>query len=143
MLDHKTISETLFENDIRMDCITWLAGATEGFTNDEFFTDAIFDALNDFVWVHDSMKIFNDAPECHDEIDFLEWTINHGLFGFILRVRTPKPTKFCADGSYHSASWGYTAGTAIYVTDLAEAMPMAIAWRDAQMADWRNAEAAA
>lgn len=131
-------SRTLYDEDLRLDRITWLAGAIEGFTDDHFFDDAIVDAFDGEDHIHESMSIFREVPEWardNDEV-FLEWCANKGILGFVVEVSTPKPIQF-HDNGHTSCGWGFTARTYLYVEQLDDAVPLAVSWRDQRMEKWR------
>lgn len=142
-MSNSEISNQLFENQLRLDRITWLAGSIEGFTDDNFFDDVMLDALNRKDCIHESISVFGNSPEWVEEEDgFLQWCASQDIFGFVVEVSTPKPVMFHRDGGYSSYGWGWTARTFLYVEQIEDAVPLAISWREHRMTKWR-AEAAA
>jgi hypothetical protein len=140
----KNINNELYEADLRLDSIVWLAGAIEGFSDDDFFEDVILAAHEGASYIHESMKVFAEAPEwaMEDKDTFFEWLYESDVSGFIVKATTPKPTGFSGDGSYSHCGFGYTASTYIYVENIVDVVPVALEWRDAKMKEWRLAYSA-
>lgn len=137
-MNHASIARKLFDNDIRMDRITWLAGAILGVSDDDFIEDVVLDAADGVDYMHTSMAVFRGMPDwAKDRDGFAGWIAQNDLFGFVVEVRTPKPIKFHDADSYTTLSFGYSAGTYIYVTDLNDALPLAVKWREERMQAWR------
>ena len=132
------LAHAFFEADIRVESITWLPSIACGIRDDDFLEWTIADASSGEPWVHPTMSIFKNMPEwaLADDDGFSEWLHDSDLEGFVVNVATPKPVAF-HDGGYTTHSFGLAATTAIYVQDLKEVLPTAIAWKDEQMAKWR------
>jgi len=98
-MDHTKVAEICFDEDIRINQITWLAACQHGFEDDQFLDDAIM--CSGEPYMHESMKIFHDLPEWAQEEDgFLEWMNQNGFLGFVVCISTPRPIAFHADGGY-------------------------------------------
>ena len=129
-MNHATAVNTLHEASVRISGLVWLAGAIENFADDDFFEDVILDAGESYM--HESMKVFADAPEwaLEDPEEFLFWLHEASCLGFVVHAQTPVPTDFSEESeTYHASSWGYTSGTYFYVEDLSEVPEMAAAWQ--------------
>ncbi|KPN64277.1 hypothetical protein SAMN04488527_101280 [Aliiroseovarius crassostreae] len=138
MMNLASVAQKLFDENLRLDEIVWLAGAVEGFSNDDFFEEVILDAIEGASHLHKTMAVFNSAPKwACDEEGFLEWIAQKGLYGFVVKVQTPKPVHFHPNG-YTSYGFGMSSGTYIYVEDISDVVPLAIDWRNNRMAVWRE-----
>lgn len=124
------IANQIFESDLRLDEITWLAGSVHGFSDDDFFEDVILEA--DAPYMHQSMSVFADLPDWVDDQEaFQEWMCqNSKMRGFVVKATTPRPTKFHAEGGYTTASFGYTTSTYFYVDRIEYAVPLAVEWQE-------------
>jgi hypothetical protein len=136
---HRKTFNALWDATIRLDQIVWLAGAVEGFSDDDFFEDVILSAHEKAPYMHESMHIFSKVPEwaMEDPGMLQEWMMDDGFFGFIVKVTTPKPIRFYKNG-YSDSGFGYTSSTYMYVENIEDAVPMAQKWKQEQMIKWRE-----
>lgn len=124
------------EATVRVNSITWLAGATDGFDDDEFLEEVIFQSGRSNM--HQTMRVFSNLPEwVNDEEDFLEWCSKEGLCGFIVNICTPSPVDFF-DNGYTTYGYGSTRGTYIYVEDMADVPVIAAKWQEDLISELRE-----
>lgn len=142
-MNNSEIASTLSQNSLRLCSITWLAGGANGFDEFDELADELRFAAEDRPFMHESMSIFKGIPrEVLEEEDFfVDWMNEEEIYGFIIQVDTPVPTEFFDDGGCRY-SWSLTQGTAIYVENIADVVPVAIEWREKKMAEWRPKAAA-
>lgn len=126
----KDIANQIFESDLRLDKIVWLAGSVHGFSDDDFFEDVILEAAAPYM--HKSMSVFADLPNWVEDQDaFQEWVCqNPKMRGFVVKATTPRPTKFHPDGRYTTMSFGYTTSTYFYVDRIEDAVSLAVEWQE-------------
>jgi hypothetical protein len=122
--------ETLWDNHVRAEQLVWLGGIGKRFSSQDFFEDDIEPRLSGETKSHPSLAPILAAPEWarKDEEEFCVWLATDGPHGILVIAETPVQTFYKSGG--FSFSWGFYSREILFVTDISQIVPIALAWRD-------------
>lgn len=137
--DHRTLGETLFDEDIAVEEICWLASATVRRLPEEI-SDTLFDVRAGAIKAHESLAPFTAIPDyVEDEDQLSEWIAEQQIEGFLVRMATPVPIRFSDDDeTFTSLGFGYSMSILVLVREVADAVPLGIAWKNARIEELRR-----
>lgn len=130
---HRKIADEFFDENIRIEKIIWLAGNMDEPSDDlcEFLEFAEKDELAALFGI----KI---TKEMQDRSELLSALARACKCGFLVEVATPVPRDFHGDSGF-SFSWGHLTTHWIYTEALdADFASICIAWKETQIAYYRE-----
>lgn len=144
-MNHREITEALFEASVRFDHVIYLAGAlSQG--------DSLPPGLSDFLIEEDGTTIGEALPglpqsfltedddTCREFV--AEWLIDNGRLGFMVQAATPVMTRMSPTSRHFS--WGYYSTQWLYGDTMEEVVSKAVDWarerRDAEDAKAEEAK---
>jgi|SRR6185369_8526589 len=128
----KALAEKFYDATARIEEMFLLAGVLGDVSLpqpvEDFFTDEDFKTIEEcFGEIPAHVK---EDVEAHDTEALLEWLVNTGKFGFLVRMATPIMTPVGKSGG--SYSWGYYTTKWFYGETLEIALEAGFSWVAAQ-----------